>query len=517
VTSRMEIYADEIRTIEQRYPYAGTDNALVDLHVVDLKSGTRQAIDLGGRRSDYIYRVDWFPDGKHLAVRKLPRDLKSLELLKCDVSDGACRPLLRETSDIWIELQDNLTFLETSEEFIWSSRHGGFEHLYLYDGDGRLIRRLTEGEWELVGSRRGRAVLGVDEKRRTVLFMATEASPLERHLYEQSLDTDDPKQVVRITKLEGVHEVDLSKDASIYVDTFSSPTQPPQVSIHRADGRRLSWLEENRLGPGHPYHPYVSSHIEPEFGTIQASDGQDLYYRLYKPAGFDAKKRYPALVYVYGGPDGQTVTRSWGGTTEMWLQFMAQRGYAVFTVDNRGTGYRGAAFDAPIYRRLGRIEVEDQIAGLDFLQRHEWIDGDRIGVYGWSYGGYMTLMLVMQAPGRFAAGVSGAPVTDWRLYDTCYTERYLAHPDENGKGYEMSGVLPFAGRLEDDLLLVHGMADDNVLFTNSTKLIKALQDAGKPFEMMTYPGAKHSLSRIAVTGPHCYGTITRFLDRELRR
>jgi dipeptidyl-peptidase-4 len=417
VTSRFEIYAEEVKMIEQRYPYAGTDNALVDLHVVDLATGERRAIKLGGPRSDYIYRVAWFPDGKHLAVQRQPRDLQSLELLKCNVSDGGCRRLLRETSDIWIELQDNLTLLKESEEFIWSSRRGGYEHLYLYDWDGKLIRRLTEGEWEVVSSRRGNGVLGVDEKRRTVLFMATEASPLERHLYEQSLDTDDPQRVKRITKREGVHDIDLSKDASLYVDTFSSPVQPPQVSIHRSDGRRLSWLEENRLGPGHPYHPYLSAHIEPEFGSLKASDGQELFYRLYRPAGFDAKKRYPAIVYVYGGPNGQEVTRSWGRIYEMWLQLMARRGYAVFTVDNRGTGFRGAAFDAPIYRRLGQIEVEDQLAGLDFLQRLEWIDADRIGVFGWSYGGYMTLMLMMQAPGRFVAGVSGAPVTDWRLYD----------------------------------------------------------------------------------------------------
>jgi dipeptidyl-peptidase-4 len=322
--------------------------------------------------------------------------------------------------------------------------------------------------------------------------------------------------VTRITQQEGVHDVDLSKDASLYVDTFSSPAQPPQVSIHRSSGRRLAWLEENRLGPGHPYHPYAPSHIEPEFGSMKASDGQELFYRLYRPAGFDAKKRYPALVYVYGGPTGQTVTRAWGRTTAMWLQLMAQRGYAVFTIDNRGTGFRGAAFDAPIYRRLGHIEVEDQLTGLDFLKELEWIDADRIGVYGWSYGGYMTLMLVMQAPGRFAAGVSGAPVTDWRLYDTYYTERFLGHPDDNAEGYELSGVFPFADRLEDDLLIIHGMADDNVLFTNSTKLFKVLQDAGKPFEMMTYPGAKHSLARIAGTGPHCLGAITRFFDRQLR-
>jgi dipeptidyl-peptidase-4 len=516
VIRRFEIYAETVKVFQQRYPRAGTANALVDLYVTDVASGERRKIELDDERFEYIYRVAWFPDGRHLAVERQPRDLQSLDLLKCDTREWTCRRLLRETSDIWIELQDNLTLLGKREELSLSSRRSGYEHLYLYDWEGNLVRRLTEGAWEVTGSRRGKGVLGVDEERRVVLFMATEAGPLERHLYEQSLDTTEPKRVKRITRQQGVHDVDLSQDASLYVDTYSNPVQPPQVSIHRTSGRRLAWLEENRVEPGHPYHPFAAAHIEPEFGTLDAADEHKLYYRLYRPAGFDATRRYPALVYVYGGPTGQTVRRAWGRTTEMWLQLMAQRGYVVFTVDNRGTGFRGTAFDAPIYRRLGRVEVEDQLAGLSYLQSLEWVDPERIGVYGWSYGGYMTLMMVLQAPGRFAAGVSGAPVTDWRLYDTYYTERFLGHPDENGEGYELSGVFPFADSLQDDLLIIHGMADDNVLFTNSTKLFKVLQDNGKPFEMMTYPGAKHSLARMAGTGVHCMSAVTRFLDRALR-
>ena len=407
------------------------------------RAASRRAIDLGGKRSDYIYRVAWFPDGKHLAVQRQPRDLQSLELLKCAVSDGTCRRLLRETSDIWIELQDNLTFLEGSEEFIWSSRRSGYEHLYLYDWDGKLIRRLTAGEWEVVGSRRGNGVLGVDETRRAVLFLATEASPLERHLYEQSLDTDNPKRVTRITKREGCAR---RRPVEGYLAVRRHLLQPRPAAAGEHSRRPMA-------GASHGWKRTGSTRDIPTILTLPPTSsrssapsrrptGRSCSTASTNRPGLMRSKRYPALVYVYGGPTGQTVTRSWGRTNEMWLQFMAQRGYAVFTVDNRGTGFRGAAFDAPIYRRLGRIEVEDQLTGLDFLQGLEWIDDDRVGVFGWSYGGYMTLMMVMQAPGRFAAGVSGAPVTDWHLYDTYYTERFLGHPDENGEGYEHERRLP---------------------------------------------------------------------------
>jgi dipeptidyl-peptidase-4 len=285
------------------------------------------------------------------------------------------------------------------------------------------------------------------------------------------------------------------------------------MSLHRADGSRIAFIEDNRLDESHPYHPYLASRPSIEFGTLEAEDGQALYYRMLKPADFDAGKQYPVVVYVYGGPMGQSVINAW---TVGFNEILARRGFVVFTVDNRGTGFRGTAFDAPLYRHMGKVEVADQLVGVDYLRSLDFVDPDRIGIWGWSYGGYMTLMSLFKHPDVFAAGVSGAPVTDWTLYDTHYTERYLGTPQNNAEGYEASGVFPYVGNLAAPLLLIHGMADDNVLFTNSTKLMKSLQDEGRPFDVMTYPGSKHGLTRVPATGEHAYAHILRFFRQHLK-
>jgi dipeptidyl-peptidase-4 len=273
-------------------------------------------------------------------------------------------------------------------------------------------------------------------------------------------------------------------------------------------------LEANELDQDHPYFPYLDNHIRPEFGVIEAEDGQAMHYRLYKPADFDASKKYPVIIDVYGGPLAQRVTKSWGVRNGFWHQYMAQRGYAIFSLDNRGSGNRGTAFEFPLYHEFGDIELRDQLAGVDFLKQLGWVDAKRIGIFGWSYGGYMTLIALMKAPGVFAAGVSVAPVTDWRLYDTHYTERYLGAPAENEKGYHESNVFPYVDGLSGDLLIVHGMADDNVLFTHSTKLFQDLQEKQIPFEMMNYPGHKHSISGTNVR-IHLYEAMDAFFDRTL--
>jgi len=316
-----------------------------------------------------------------------------------------------------------------------------------------------------------------------------------------------------VSKMPGWHVADFAANGEFYVDSFSNADTPPLLNVHLADGQLRATINQNRLDESHPYHPYLASRPATEFGTLAAADGQALYYRMLKPAGFDADKRYPVVVYVYGGPMGQNVTNEWSvGFNEI----LARNGFVVFTIDNRGTGFRGTAFDAPLYRHLGKVEVADQMVGVDYLKSLDFVDPDRIGIWGWSYGGYMTLMSLFKQPGVFAAGVSGAPVTDWTLYDTHYTERYLGTPQDNPEGYEASGVFPYAASLEAPLLLIHGMADDNVLFTNSTKLMKALQDDGRPFDVMTYPGSKHGLTRVPATGQHAYAHILRFFRQHLQ-
>jgi dipeptidyl-peptidase-4 len=253
--------------------------------------------------------------------------------------------------------------------------------------------------------------------------------------------------------------------------------------------------------------------VRAEFGSIAAADGQRLHYRLLKPRELVSGKRYPVLVDVYGGPGVQRVTNTWGS---LFHQYLAQQGYVVFALDNRGTGLRGTRFETALGQKMGHVEVQDQLKGVEFLRGLPYVDARRIGIFGWSYGGYMTLMCLMQAPEAFAAGVAGAPVTDWALYDTHYTERYLSTPQLNPAGYQSSNVLAFTDRLSRPLLLVHGMADDNVLFAHSTVLMKKLQDLQKPFDLMTYPGGKHGLIRQNVTGWHAHANIVRFFDRELK-
>ena len=510
---RFEIEADDVKVQSQRYPAAGTHNVLIELKVIDLASGAVTSIDLGPERDIYLARVDWFPDSRRLAVQRQTRDQRRLELLAADINTGATRVLITETSSTWVELNDELTFLKKSPRFIWASSRTGFRHLYLYDLDGNLVRPLTAGNWMVVGDRGTRAVQGVDEVRKRLYFTANERSPLERHLYVTSLTTGTPEQVRRITAEKGWHSVVMSADTRFFLETYSSSERPPRVSLRDTEDRELAMLIENSLDAAHPYWPYMDHHSVAEFGTLPAADGQALYYRLLKPPHFDATAKYPVIVTVYGGPGVQNVTNSWG---RYYDQYLAQRGYVVFTLDNRGSGERGVAFETPLHLRMGQVEVTDQVRGVEYLRTLPYVDARRVGIFGWSYGGYMTLMCLLTAPDYFQAGVSGAPVTDWRLYDTHYTERYLGQPDANATGYEASAVMPYVGNLRAPLLVMHGMADDNVLFTHSTRLFSVLQKLNKPFDAMTYPGSKHGLLRHADTGLHGYTMVARFFDEHLR-
>src|ERR1700677_1605956 len=512
VTQRFEISADNVETFPQRYPAAGGPNVLVRLGVTDIRTGAVTWIDLGSDPDIYLARVNWLPDGKTLAIQRESRDQRKLDLLFANIETGRSRVVLTETSKTWIELNDELSFLTHSREFVWASARDGYLHLYLYDYEGHLLRPLTAGAWS-VDDLKARAIKGIDEKNRWVYFTATEHSPTERQLYRTSLDTQDPQKIDRISHVAGLHGIVMSTDTRFYLDTFTSSTQPPQVSLHAADGKLLAQLLENRLDSKHPDAPYLADNSVPEFGTLTAADGQILYYRVFKPAHFDPAKRYPAIVDVYGGPGVQRVLDNWTGNS--FTQILTRAGYVVFQLDNRGTAFRGTAFQAPIHDKLGDIEVADQVQGARWLAAQGYVDPARIGVWGWSYGGYMTLMLMFKAPDVFRAGVAGAPVTDWSLYDTHYTERYLDRPQNNAAGYEASSVLRYAKDLRGKLLVMHGMADDNVLFLNSTKLFRRLQDLGKPFDVMVYPGAKHGLMR-QNDGRHGYKMIKRFFDENLK-
>ena len=502
VVTRAAIGAEGTTLYEQRYPAAGTPNVAVELWIMAPNGAGRVKADLGADPDIYLARVDWTPDGAALLVQRESRDQKRLDLLRVDPATGASKVLFSETATSWINLHDNLQPLADGS-LIWGSERSGRMHLYRWRA-GRWTA-LTHGDWAV------KKLVGVDEAGHTAYFLGNKDGPLDQHLY--AVDLDHPAAPRRITEAGWWNDQAVMDKAATRALIFrSSPAQPPQVYLADTAGKRIAWIEENRLDAGHPYAPYLASHVTPSFGTITAKSGEALQYKLLSPPR-EPGKRYPVLVVVYGGPGaGRQVTRTWQPLVE---QYLVDRGWIVFSLDGRGTPDRGKAFEDAIYRAMGQAEVADQLAGVDWLKAQPFVDPQRIAVYGWSYGGYMTLRLLEAAPHAFAAGVAGAPVTRWELYDTHYTERYLGNPAIDPKPYAASDALTGAARIDDPLLVLHGMADDNVVFENSTALFAALQAAAKPFEMMVYPGKTHSPSGDGVQ-VHVWRTIETFLDRTVK-
>lgn len=505
IVPRAAIGADGTRVFEQRYPRAGTPNAKVELFVFGSTGGTAPLkIDLGDDTDIYVARVDWAPDGSRVFVQRQSRDQTRLDLLEVDPATGKATVRLTETSPTWVNLSDDLRILRDGR-LLWTSERDGFRHLFV-EHDGSL-RQVTRGAWGID------RVVGVDEERGRVFFVAGVDSPLERHLY--AVDLPKPGAAVAapvpLTEPGFWHDVTMDRLATRALVTRSAPTQPAQTSLADASGARIAWIEENRVEGDHPYAPYMAGHLVPEFGTLPAEDGTPLHYSHLKPRLAPGAKA-PALVIVYGGPGvGPLAARRWGNPVAQWF---ARRGWHVFSLDNRGTSGRGKAFEDHIHLAMGGVEVRDQKVGVDWLAARDDVDPGRIAVHGWSYGGYMVLRLLAAYPGIFAAGASGAPVTDWSLYDTHYTERYLGNPAVDRSPYETSGVLGVAERIVDPLLVIHGMADDNVVFENTTALVARMQKEGKLFEVMVYPGQTHGIAgkpdRI-----HLWRTIDDFFTRRL--
>ena len=502
VVPRFDIAADEVTVVEQRYPRAGRPNAVVDLFVAPVGGGEPVKVEWGASPDTYLARVDWgAPDA--LFVQTVNRDQTELRLGRVDLATGEVDAVHTETQPSWINLSDDLRALDDGS-LLFTTEETGFRQVYRLSPDGEKAA-VTSGEGLVT------EVEAIDEAAGLVYYSGWDETPLERHLYRVSYR--EPGAPERITPGGGVWDVQVAPDGSSYVGTYQDPTTPPRTALYRADGERVAWIARNALEEGHPYAPYLATHAQPEFGTLTAEDGQTLHYSVLRPHDFDPDRRYPAIIEVYGGPHVQRVRRGWGPMTDQYLQ---RRGYVVFRLDNRGSYDRGKAFEDVIFERTGGPEVRDQLAGVGWLKAQDWIDPDRIGIQGWSYGGYMTLMTALQAPeGTFAAAVSGAPVTDWRLYDTFYTERYMNTPEDNPEGYEASSVFPYLDNVTFPLLMIHGMADDNVTFDNSTRVYAALQEAGADFEMMTYPGQRHGIRGEAL-GTHLMRTRMRFLDRHLR-
>ncbi|MGV6800976.1 MAG: DPP IV N-terminal domain-containing protein [bacterium] len=515
---RYEIDADGITVIQQRYPRAGTKNAMVQLFYSPVDKSSTTQIDLGRDPDIYLARVKWQPKGtsdeQALWYQRLSRNQKTLDLMKADISTGQATQMHREQSDIWVNLNNDFRFIDAGRKFIWASEKSGYKHLYLHDSQtGRELYPLTSGPWAVD------QLNAVDETAGKVYFTgfadaATQSLlysvPLQRNRYTPAMRQSRP---ARLSRQSGWHETTMRDDAPVYLDQFSAPDTPPQIAlINRNTGLRLAWLKENKLDASHPYWPYRQDTSQREFFHLTAEDGQRLDFEIMKPADFDPAKTYPAIIHVYGGPHASMVKQKWSLGFD---DILTRNGYIVFKLDNRGASNRGFVFEQPIYRHLGGPEVTDQKAGADYLAALPYIDAERIGVWGWSYGGYMTVMMLAKNPETYAAGVAVAPVSDWSLYDTAYTERYMGTPQENTIAYENSSHFPYIAQLDDPLFIVHGMADDNVFFDHSVKLFAALQQENIAFDMMTYPGKKHGI-RGEVTRLHLWTDILDFFDRELK-
>lgn len=484
-----------------RYPKSGTANSEVKIGVVDLATGRTSWIELGADRDIYVAAMDFADSPDEVWLTRLNRHQNRLDLLLADVKSGTSRVIMTDTDSAWVDANRPRWF-DGGKRFLFLSERDGYDQLYLFDRGGALVRRLTPLGWDV------QDVYGVDEKKGVVYFSGAIDGPLQRQLLRVGLDG---KGLARLSTEPGTHSAEFAPTFPWYVETYSRAGVPPVQLLRRADGSLVRAVADNaRLKE----KLAALGLNRPEFITVQTPDRIELNAWIVKPRGFDRTRRYPLLMNVYGGPGSQTVTDSWGGPNYLWHQMLAQDGYLVASVDNRGTGGRGAKFMKVTYLHLGRYEAADQIAAARWFATQPYVDPDRIGIWGWSYGGYMSSLSMFRGAGVFKAALVVAPVTDWRLYDTIYTERYMRTPQENAAGYDESAPLTYADSLRGSLLLVHGTGDDNVHVQNSIRLVNRLEAANKQFDMRVYPNRTHAIAG-GNTRENLYGLFTAWLKAQL--
>ena len=498
--TRAAIGANGTKVFDQRYPAAGTPNVTLALWTINPVTGARTKVDLGPNADIYLARVDWSKDGRTLFVQRESRDQKRLDLLQVNPETGQASVVLTETSPTWVNLNDDFHPLKDGS-FLWGSERSGFHHLYRWN-HGQLSP-LTSGDWSMTG------VVGVDEANGRVFFTANRDSVPDQHVYSVSYQGRGEPQ--RLTEQGYWNSAEMDKAGTRLLINRSSPAQPPQVYLADTSGKRVEWVEQNRLDASHPYAPFLAGHRPAKFGTLKAADGSTLYWEMITPPLVKGRK-YPVYFEHYGGPGSQQVKHAW---MNPMAQYWVSKGWIYFQIDNRGSPNRGRKFEDQIYHAMGGVEVEDQATAARWLQKQPFVDRKKIAIYGWSYGGFMSLKMLEKAPkDLYAAAVVGAPVTKWELYDTHYTERFLGNPAIDPKPYQNSDALDDALNIREPFLLIHGMSDDNVVFQNSTMLADKLQAADKPFDMMFYVGQTH---RPAGEGrqAHVQKTIERFLNQKV--
>lgn len=477
-------------TYNYKYPVAGEDNSVVSVWVYDLSKAatTSLSMDIGSDTDIYIPRMYWSKNPDSLAIFRMNRLQNKLEILLAGVNTGKTRTIYTETNKCYIEITDDFHFCEDGKHFILMSEQNGYNHLYLYNLNGSQVNPITTGNWDVIG------IKAIDDASKTVYYRSAESGPMNHELYKIQFDGTSKEKLFKKT---GSSDGDFSANCAYFTGTYSDGNTPPSIAIYNNKGKEIQTLVNNEklLELTKEY-----GFTKKEFFTITTSTDVKLSAYMVKPPDFDASKKYPVLMYVYGGPNSQTVLNEWDIFDMIWAQYLAQKGYIFVAVDGRGTGGKGEEFRKCTYKELGKYETEDQIEAAKYLANQPYVDGKRIGIWGWSYGGFMTLLCMTKGAEYFKAGIAVAPVTSWRNYDNIYTERYMQKPQDNASGYDDNAPVKFAKKLKGKLLIAHGTADDNVHLQNTMEMINALVNTNKQFDMQLYPNKNHGI----------YGGYTRY-------
>lgn len=498
----VDIFQREAALKDIKYPMAGMNSHEVTLGIFDTDSQETIFLETGTPKDKYLTNVSWSPDSKYIYIAELNRGQDTCQVKQYDANTGNLESILfTETHPKYVEPEDPILFLKNNPtKFIWQSKRDGFNHLYLYNTKGKLEKKLTSGKWDIT------EVLGFDDSGKNLFYISTEGSPIDKHIYKLDLET---LKRTKLSNEEGVHNGTLSSNGKYIVDKFSSMKNPLKINIIDTNINSSNLFFEG----GNPFDGIDMPEIS--LGKLKANDGKtDLYYRLVKPTSFDSNKKYPVIVYVYGGPHSQLVDNSWMGQARGWDIYMAEKGYIIFTLDNRGTSNRGLDFENITHRQLGVVETEDQMTGIDYLTSLPYVDKDRIGVHGWSFGGFMTLNLMLRHPEIFKVGVAGGPVTDWKYYEIMYGERYMDSPEDNAEGYAESSMVERAKDLKGRLMLIHGDQDPVVVMQHSLQFLNSAIKNGTHPDFFIYPGHQHNM--VGHDRVHLHEHITRYFDDFLK-
>jgi len=499
----MDLFGKDLYPTQQvfKYPKAGEANSEVSLHMYDVTSEEAEEIELGDYSDFYIPRIKWSANPMHLSVQVLNRHQNNLDLIFVNAENNTAEVVLNETDEAYIDITDNLTFLEDNS-FIWTSEKDGYNHIYHYGENGKLINQITKGDWEVTN------YYGYDKKADKIYFQSTENGSVNRDVYAIKPNGKSKK---RLTEREGMNSADFSADYTYFINTFTDVKTPPVYTLYRTrDAKQVrEILNNNELLENNKAYNFSPK----ELSTININ-GNDLNMWMIKPSNFDESKEYPLLMFQYSGPGSQSVSNSYFTSNDYWYQLLADKGYIIACIDGRGTGFMGADFKKVTYQELGKYEVEDQISAAQKLRDRGYIDADRIGIWGWSYGGFMSSNAIFKGNETFSMAIAVAPVTSWRFYDTVYTERYMRTPQENPSGYDENSPLNHVDKLEGDYLLIHGGGDDNVHLQNTMRLVEELVQANKQFDWAIYPDRNHGIYG-GNTRLHLYNMMTDFILEKL--